>query len=244
MICKASVYPAAETSENPTLSLSPLPTAFGRQGEGKEIEDINEWPARGGGFGGERARTMGESHPMEEVFPRLLSDWSAYFAMMGGAAATLLGLLFVAVSLRLNIFQQRNVADVRRLASVILGAFLTALVISGFTLAPQGRREILAIGLLVIGIAGMAATVSLARLRWALATPSERAQRTFLMQGVAIFLTISAPYGGALLASFLFWQAHPDALGWLAVVEASFLVVGTGTTWLLLSRAGGQANAA
>jgi hypothetical protein len=181
---------------------------------------------------------------MDETFPQLLSDWSAYFTMMGGAAATLLGLLFVAVSLRLNIFQQRNIAEVRRLASVILGAFLTALVISAVTLAPHGRREVLAMGLLVIGIAGLAAAVSLARLRWALATPSERAERTFLIQGVAIFLTISAPYGGALLASFLLWLAHPDALGWLAMVEASFVVVGTGATWLLLSHAGGQANAA
>jgi hypothetical protein len=41
---------------------------------------------------------------MDNTFSQALSEWTAFYALMGGAAATLLGLLFVAVSVRLNIF--------------------------------------------------------------------------------------------------------------------------------------------
>ena len=46
---------------------------------------------------------------MNGAFADALDQWTTYFALMGGAAATLLGLLFVAVSLRLNIFHRREV---------------------------------------------------------------------------------------------------------------------------------------
>jgi hypothetical protein len=181
---------------------------------------------------------------MDEAFPQSLTDWSAYFTLMGGAAATLLGLLFVAVSLRLNIFRQREVADVRRFAAITLGTFLAALGISGLTLAPYGRREVLAAGMLVIGLAGMAAIVSLARLWRTLETPVERALLSVRLRGLGYFSMISAPYVGALAAAVLLWQAHPHALGWLAVVDVAFLAIGTGATGLLLSHASGQTNAA
>jgi hypothetical protein len=37
----------------------------------------------------------------------------------------------------------------------------------------------------------------------------------------------------------LLWRSDPTALGWLAVVEGSFLVMGTVAAWVMLSHAGG-----
>ena len=61
---------------------------------------------------------------MDDAFSQALADWTAFYALMGGAAATLLGLLFVAVSVRLNIFHQREVADVRDFAAFTFGTSL------------------------------------------------------------------------------------------------------------------------
>jgi hypothetical protein len=75
---------------------------------------------------------------MDDAFSQALADWTAFYALMGGAAATLLGLLFVAVSVRLNIFHQREVADVRDFAAFTFGTFLVAIAVAGSPL-PRTR---------------------------------------------------------------------------------------------------------
>ena len=52
-------------------------------------------------------------------------------------------------------------------------------------------------------------------------------------------LGMSGPYLGLLAVVVLLWRSHPAALGWLAVVEGSFLVMGTVAAWVMLSHAGG-----
>ena len=94
---------------------------------------------------------------MDQPFAQALTDWTAYYALTGGAAATLLGLLFVAVSLRLNIFHQLNVRDIRDFAAFTLATFLVAIVVSGVTLAPHGQRGTIALLLLLIGLGGLIA---------------------------------------------------------------------------------------
>ena len=56
-------------------------------------------------------------------------------------------------------------------------------------------------------------------------------------------LGMAGPYPGLILVAVLMVQAHPDALGWLAVVEGWLLVVGTLGAWLMLSHAGNTENA-
>jgi hypothetical protein len=83
---------------------------------------------------------------MDNAFSQALAEWTASYALMGGAAATLLGLLFVAVSVRLNIFHQHEVADVRDFAEFTFGTFLVAIAVAGFAIAPHAHRFSLASG--------------------------------------------------------------------------------------------------
>jgi hypothetical protein len=53
------------------------------------------------------------------------------------------------------------------------------------------------------------------------------------------FLGMSGPYVGLIAVVALLWRSHPAALGWLAVVEGSLLVMGTVAAWVMLSHAGG-----
>ncbi len=178
---------------------------------------------------------------MDDAFSQSLNDWTGFYALMGGAAATLLGLLFVAVSVRLNIFHQRNVADVRAFAAFTFGTFLIAIVVAGLALAPHGHPSTLALPLLLVGIGAFLAIASIARLWIRLNFPATGSRSEYAPspgQGLAYFLGMSGPYAGLLVAAALLWRAHSAALGWLAIVEAWLLVMGTVAAWVMLSHAG------
>src|SRR5215213_6983992 len=99
---------------------------------------------------------------MDNAFSQSLTEWTAFYALMGGAAATLLGLLFVAVSVRLNIFHQRQVADIRDFAAFTFGTFLVAIAVAGLALAPHAHRFTLALSLLLVSLAAFVAIAGIA----------------------------------------------------------------------------------
>ena len=183
---------------------------------------------------------------MDETFSQALTEWTAFYALMGGAAATLLGLLFVSVSVRLNIFHQRNVADVRDFAAFTFGTFLVALAGAGLALAPHGHGSTLALPLLLIGIAAFLAIAWIARLWMRLNVPQTGARPGHTpheWQGWAYLLGMGGPYAGLIVVAALLWRSHPDALGWFAVVEGWLLVMGTVAAWVMLSHAGNNDDA-
>ena len=178
---------------------------------------------------------------MDDAFSQALDEWTAFYALMGGTAATLLGLLFVAVSLRLNIFHQRQVADVRDFAAFTFGTFLVAIAVAGLAIAPHAHRFSLALSLLLVGIAAFAAIFSIARLWFRLNAPATNSRPGYTpgeWRGWALLLGTSGPYVGLIAVVVLLWRSHPAALGCLAIIEGSFLVTGTVASWVMLSQAG------
>ena len=179
---------------------------------------------------------------MDDAFSQALTEWTAFYALMGGAAATLLGLLFVAVSVRLNIFHQRQVADVRDFAAFTFGTFLVAIAVAGFAIAPHAHRFSLALSLLLVSIAAFAAIAWISRLWIRLNVRAAGTRPGYTSgdwRGLAYFLLMSGPYIGLVAVVVLLWRSHPSALGWLAVVEGWLLVMGTVAAWVMLSHAGG-----
>jgi hypothetical protein len=178
---------------------------------------------------------------MEDAFSAALADWTGFYALMGGAAATLLGLLFVALSLRLNIFHQRNVADVRDFAAFTFGTFLVAIAVAGLMLAPHGRRGALALALALVGVGGLIASAWVARAWLQLNAPSAAPQPEFgppVWQGWGFMVGMVLSYVVLVAVAFLLWRGHPDALGALAIVEGWLLGVGAVAAWIMLSHAG------
>jgi hypothetical protein len=179
---------------------------------------------------------------MDDAFSQALAEWTAFYALMGGAAATLLGLLFVAVSVRLNIFHQSEVADVRDFAVFTFGTFLVAIVVAGLAIAPHAHRFSLALSLLLVSIAALVAIAGIARLWIRLNAPAAGTRPGYTSRdwrSLAYFLGMSGPYAGLIAVVALLWRSHPAALGWLAVVEGWLLITGTVAAWVMLSHAGG-----
>jgi hypothetical protein len=178
-----------------------------------------------------------------EPFSQSLADWTPFYALMGGVAATLLGLLFVSLSLRLDLFHRRAVADVRDFAAFAFGTFLVAIVIAGLALAPRPRQELVALAVLAMGLLGLLAIIGIARV-WVRLNPPEDVARPGLspnhwLSWLAIAALCGAPVG-LVIAGVMLWSGHPDALGCLAIVEGWLLGQGTVAAWLVLSHAGGN----
>jgi hypothetical protein len=136
---------------------------------------------------------------MDDAFSQALTDWTAFYTLMGGAAATLLGLLFVSISVRLNIFHQRQVADVRDFVAFTFGTFLVAIAVAGLTITPHAHRFSLALSLLLVSVAAFAAIAWIARLWIRLNAPATNAPpgtRPGDWQAWAFFPGMSGPYAG------------------------------------------------
>ena len=191
---------------------------------------------------------------MDDAFARAMTEWSGFYTLLGGATATLLGLLFVALSLRLNIFHERDLADVRDFATFTFSTFLVAIVIAALAVAPHERGGALAVALLFAATAGLLMTAWVARawIRLNLSTTESQAgpesgpgigPQTGLTlrpgQGITYMVGMGTPYLGVLAAAGLVWMGHPHALGWLAISEGWLVVMGTVAAWVMLSHARG-----
>jgi hypothetical protein len=97
-----------------------------------------------------------------EDFARALGAWTGFYAALSAVAATLLGLLFVAVSLRLNLFQDAVVADVRDFAALVFGQFLALVLVGLVALFPDPKPATLGLPTLAIGALGLGWAVRLA----------------------------------------------------------------------------------
>jgi hypothetical protein len=85
-----------------------------------------------------------------------LSEWREFYLMLGAAAAALLALLFVAVSVAVGFVTRRSAAETRVYMSPVVVHFGTLIFLSGVALAPV-KEPLLTI--VVVGLAGVFGTV-------------------------------------------------------------------------------------
>ena len=165
------------------------------------------------------------------MFQTTIQDWHDFYMVTGGAAATLVGLLFVGLSLHLRVVVSRP--EVRSLASVTLANFGLVLLIAVFALIPQEPKgfsyELIISGAVTVGLV-------LPGLRAAARSHSRtlRIPRLFLRFGVSVLA-----YAGAVAAGVLILRgSYGTGLGWLSVVSVTLNVVSLRNSWDLLVTVG------
>ncbi|MFN8590569.1 MAG: hypothetical protein U0031_03830 [Thermomicrobiales bacterium] len=166
-----------------------------------------------------------------------LDQWTGYFTLAGGAAATLLGLLFVAVSMRLEIFRQGPGSHVRLFASFTFSQFLIAAAIAGMALSPHENPNRLATALGITAVCGVVTALNWVRLSVAKYT----ADKELFHDPWRSWLTMLAAaltFAGLLVDSWLLYNRRANALSGLAILDAALLAVGTHAAWVMLSHAG------
>lgn len=151
--------------------------------------------------------------------------WHDLFVAMAGAAAALAGLLFVAVSI--NLREILASPALPRRAAESLSIMVTALIVSILMLTPGQSTELLAIELVVVGLAGGLLQL-VPRLR-ILPDPEGRALWTVVpvVGIVASFLPIA-------IAGVSLLVGAGGGLYWLVVALILGLITAVSSAWVLL----------
>jgi len=161
----------------------------------------------------------------------VIQGWHDFYIVAGTVAATLVGLLFVGLSLHLRVVLSRT--EVRSLARVTLANLGLVLIVSLFMVIPEGititRTELLFSGLITLGLIAPS-LIS--------ATRSE----TRTLRGYRLLVRIAfsaAAYAGVIVASgFYTLGDYRSALSGLVAVVIALVVISLRNSWDLLVSVG------
>ncbi len=164
-----------------------------------------------------------------------VSGWHDFYILAGTASATLVGLLFVGLSLHLRIVIASS--EVRSLARVTLANFGAILIVTLFMVIPDDQPTA-AFALIASGVTSLViATPSLL-------TATRSGARTLQMRRrdrarlILRFGLSGASYVAVIIAGGLLFSSLTPAFAWLVVAIIVLLIVSLRNTWDLLVTVG------
>lgn len=93
------------------------------------------------------------------AFAQLARSWHEYYVLCGTAAATLMGLLFVSLSLHVEALRESSRNHLSVMARSAFASFLMVLFVSLLMLTPALQRRPLSVSLILIGVIRIAISV-------------------------------------------------------------------------------------
>jgi hypothetical protein len=166
-------------------------------------------------------------------FLTTLQSWHDFYSLMGMAAGSLVGLLFVGLSLHLQVVVTHE--DVRALARVTMSSLGLSLVLALFMVIP-GDTDPASTGWEIVGV-GIASFLIIGRPLVSGFRSSNRAlnfRHLILRFGLTIGTYIAALIAGIILIS----GDYQAGLSWLVGVSVSLLVTALRNSWDLLVTVG------
>jgi|SRR5579864_1106403 len=97
---------------------------------------------------------------MPDASAQPLHDWQNFYLLIGGASATLVGLMFVAISVGAGLFAKRATPGLRAFVSPTLIHFVYVLVTASVVLIPTVTQMVLGGLLVVVGLISFGVTLS------------------------------------------------------------------------------------
>jgi hypothetical protein len=168
---------------------------------------------------------------MIDPFSAALRDWQTFYLLVGGAAAVLIGLLFVAISLAVDMAIDDQRTSLRGWVTPAVVQFTLVLFVSAVSVMPLQQSAVLGALVLLLGVVGLAdAGVTLASLlrqgRGRLARGQDWIWRVALP--VATSLALSGSGVGLLVGG-------RAALAWLAGSTVVLLAMALRNAWDLVT---------
>lgn len=155
-----------------------------------------------------------------------LADWQTYFAVQAGAAATLTGLVFVAVSI--NLTRILSVPGLPGRAFDALLQLLQVFFIASFTLVPHQSAPALATEILVIAVLSLIAQF-ISQTRYARLQPDH--PRSWLATRIILSLAAALPF---CFCGVLLLPGSPAAIFGLVLGCIFSFVAAVMGAWILL----------
>jgi len=163
------------------------------------------------------------------TFAQALQSWHDFYLTAGAAKATLVGLLFVGLSLHIRVVVSHS--DVRALARVTLTNFFVIVLIALSILIPTSSAINIALWVLVVGLVSLGLM-----LRPAIEGLRSRSNRTLGLRVLTARFGISAlGYVAMVVLAALFATGNYEAgFNGLVTVVIVLLVIAVRNTWDLL----------
>lgn len=166
-------------------------------------------------------------------------SWHDFYLTMGTASASLIGLLFVALSLNLDAITGESRDDLRAFAEQAFNSFSSVLLIAVFFLIPEHGSSVLGGLYLLLGVVGGSRMLRRAPAVW-------RGRRRDRL-GQAVFWRFVLPAAamlGLMAAGLGLLLGKPDALYWLVTVIIGLLLSAARSSWDLLVKVGEERRTA
>jgi hypothetical protein len=163
---------------------------------------------------------------MDASLADLIEDWHDFDLMVGTAAATLVGLMFVAASIGASIYTEKNRAGMEAFISPTVVHFTSVLVLALFALIPTHEWLTLAGLLALVGAAGGIYSANL----WL----QLFVRRRFDVDIVDRLFYAALPLLGyvlLLLAAFFLLRQSEAGLDLLAAAQITLLLAGIRNAW-------------
>jgi hypothetical protein len=163
---------------------------------------------------------------MNSSFPELVDNWHDFDLLIGTAAATLVGLMFVAASIGASVFTEKSRGAMKAFISPTVVHFTTVLVIAVLAVVPTHEWGTLAGLLALVGLAGAIYSANL----WI----QLFVHRRFDVDIVDRLFYAAIPLLGhllLLLAAFLLLQKSETGLDLLAAGQITLLLGGIRNAW-------------
>ncbi len=173
-----------------------------------------------------------------ETLGQAIEPWHEFYAAVSAAAATLVGLLFVSLSLNLKLVTGEQHAEIRALAIQTFVNFTYVLIISLIFLIPNLSPSGVGITFSIFGVLG---TVSVVRAIIATTRERKRHWRTTTQYWRFVagrFVLPLAAYIVLTLIAILFWTGSTDRVDWMVFVIFSLLGSAISVAWDLFLELG------
>jgi uncharacterized membrane protein len=167
-----------------------------------------------------------------------LGDWHDFFAAVAGVAATLVGLVFVALALNPTVMADDSPAGLRTWAGQTFQSFLMVLFVALVVLIPETGPLGLGLPVVIVGLWGVARVASdLRRVR------RDPAPEWHGRQALTRFASPLAGYAIAVWVGTQVLRGDADAVGWLVATVFFLLMSAAGNCWDLLRETGDRHRA-
>ena len=169
---------------------------------------------------------------MDKAFAEGVLRWRDFYGLVGSAAASLIGLLFVSVSMHIDIMAQGSDNEARILAVQTFSSFLYVLVIALVFMVPAQNPWGLSIPLLAMGVLGCVRMLQ--TWRWFLRArkAGESSTDTHYSLWHLAYPTLS--YVALAMVSLAALRGRVQALAWLLIVVVMLLLDATRSAWDLM----------
>ncbi|HLK56487.1 MAG TPA: hypothetical protein VKU00_07985 [Chthonomonadaceae bacterium] len=166
---------------------------------------------------------------------QFVAEWQNFYMLLGGAAATLAGLLFVALSIDATAIHRPGSGHLQGLARVSFTGFLNLLFIALIMIAPHMPIEVIAMELAAVG-----AVLAWGTLRAWFAGRATLTADDARKDIARSYLQTTVCGLGLIAVSLLLFRGQYRALYWLLAPTAGLLMTAARNAWLLLKLLGAR----